>query len=65
LKVKIDELNLTASNEQQQLPNKTFQNFSKSKQILDNMIENLREEIAGISKLTTYQEVIIKRKIIL
>jgi len=57
IKVKIDELNLTVNNEQQlQNPNKSVQNFSKSRLILDNMIENLREELAGISK-TAIQEV--------
>jgi hypothetical protein len=52
LKVKIDELNLTSNNENELTHNKTFQNFNKSKQILENMIDNLREELAGISKIT-------------
>lgn len=58
IKGKIDELNITTNyNDQQENPNKTFQNFSRSKQILENMIENLREELAGISKKTN-QEVL-------
>ena len=67
LKIKIDELNMTSSHDQhikqkqQQSPNKTFQNFSKSKQVLETMIENIREELAGISKITT-QEVILLLK---
>ncbi len=67
LKNKIDELNMTSSHDQliqqkqQHSPNKTFQNFSKSKQVLKTMIEKLREELAGISKITT-QEVILLLK---
>lgn len=49
IKTKIDELNIT-TNIDEQINNKTLQNFSKSKHLLNNMLENLREELFDISK---------------